>query len=189
MRDPERLVLCVVLGGVMIRIVTGAMGRFKPSVPNERPHPALVLFPVVPVLLFQQALFAPLKLWGVVVGGVGLLASLALFEWAVRATGTEFFSWAMSRDTPQFLFDRGPYAYIRNPFYASYLASYIAAAIALRTVISYAVVVVMGVLFYAVARFEEEKFARSPVSDQYAGYLRRTGRFLPRVRTLFGAKK
>jgi protein-S-isoprenylcysteine O-methyltransferase Ste14 len=183
-----RIVLCVVLAGVMIRIVTGAMGRFKPSVPNERPHPALLLFPIVPVLLFQQALFASLNGWGVLVGCVGLLASLALFEWALRATGTAYFSWAMSQDTPQFLFDRGPYAYIRNPFYASYLASYIAAAIALQTVISYAVVVVMGVLFYAVARFEEKKFARSPVKDQYAQYLRRTGRFLPRVRTLWGAK-
>jgi protein-S-isoprenylcysteine O-methyltransferase Ste14 len=184
---PERIALCVVLGGVMIRIVTGAMGRFKPSVPNERPHPALFLFPVVPVLLLQQALFAPLTLWGVAAGCIGLLASLALFEWAVRATGTEFFSWAMSQDTPQFLFDRGPYAYIRNPFYASYLGTYISAAIALQTLISYVVVIVMGVLFYAVARFEEKKFARSPVKDQYAQYLRRTGRFLPRVRRLFGA--
>jgi len=181
--------LCVVLGGVMIRIVTGAMGRFKPSVPNERPHPALLLFPVVPVLLFQQAMTAPLHLWGVAAGCVALLASLALFEWALRATGTQFFSWAMSRDLPQFLFDRGPYAYIRNPFYASYLASYIAAAIALQTVISYVVVVVMGVLFYAVARFEEKKFASSPVKDQYAEYVRRTGRFLPRVQTLFGTKR
>ena len=184
----KRIVLCVVLGAVMIRIVTGAMGRFKPSTPNERPHPALLLFPIVPVLLFQQALFAPLKLWGVAAGCVGLLASLALFEWAVHATGTQFFSWAMSRDTPQFLFDRGPYAYIRNPFYTSYLASYVSAAIALQTVISYVVVVVMGAMFYAVVRFEEKKFARSPVKDRYADYLRRTGRFLPRVRTLFGAK-
>ena len=184
----ERIVLCAVLGAVMIRIVTGAMGRFKPSVPNERPHPALFLFPVVPVLLFQQALVAPLKLWGVALGCVGLLASLALFEWSVRATGTEFFSWAMSQDMPQFVFDRGPYAYVRNPFYASYLASYIAAAVALQTGIAYAVVVVMGVLFLGVALFEEKKFARSPVKDQYAQYLRRTGRFLPRVRTLFGAK-
>lgn len=184
----ERIVLCVVLGAVMIRIVTGAMGRFKPSVPNERPHLALFLFPVVPVLLFQQALVAPLKLWGVALGCVGLLASLALFEWSVRATGTEFFSWAMSQDLPQFVFDRGPYAYIRNPFYASYLAAYISAAMALQTVISYAVVVVMGVLFLGVALFEEKKFARSTVKDQYAQYLRRTGRFLPRVRTLFGAK-
>jgi protein-S-isoprenylcysteine O-methyltransferase Ste14 len=181
----ERIVLCVVLAGVMIRIVTGAMGRFKPSMPNERPHPALFLFPIVPVLLFQQALIAPLKLWGVVAGCVALLGSLALFEWALRARGTEFFSWAMSEDTPQFVFDRGPYAYIRNPFYASYLASYIAAAIALQTVISYAVVVVMGAMFFGVARFEEKKFARSPVKDQYAQYVRRTGRFLPRIRTLF----
>jgi protein-S-isoprenylcysteine O-methyltransferase Ste14 len=184
-----RIVLCVVLAGVMIRIVTGAIGRFRPSEPNERPHPALLLFPVVPVVLFQQALVAPLQLWSVVVGCVGLLASLALFEWAVRATRKQFFSWAMSRDTPQFLFDRGPYAYIRNPFYASYLASYIAAAIALRTVISYVVVAVMGVLFYGVALFEEKKFARSPVKAQYAQYRRRTGRFLPRVRRLFGVKK
>jgi protein-S-isoprenylcysteine O-methyltransferase Ste14 len=185
---PERIVLCVVLGGVLIRIVTGAMGRFKPSVPNERPHPALTLFPVVPMVLFWQSLLVPLTLWGVVAGCIGLLASLALFEWAVRATGTEYFSWAMSRDVPQFVLDRGPYAYIRNPFYASYLASYVSAAVALQTVVSYVIVVVMGFLFYRVARFEEEKFARSPVKEQYARYLGRTGRFLPRVRRLFGAK-
>ena len=182
---PERIALCVVLGGVMVRIVTGAMGRFKPSVPNERPHPALLLFPIVPVVLFMQALRAPLKSWGVVGGCVGLLASLALFEWGVRATRAEYFSWAMSQDTPQFLFDRGPYAYIRNPFYASYLASYVSAAVALQTAISYVVVAVMGFLFYRVAVFEEQKFARSPLKDRYEEYLRRTGRFLPRLRRLF----
>jgi hypothetical protein len=61
---PERIALCVVLGGVMVRIVTGAMGRFKPSVPSERPHPALLLFPIVPVVLFMHVLRAPLKTWG-----------------------------------------------------------------------------------------------------------------------------
>src|SRR5262249_24949411 len=47
---------------------------------------------------------------------------------------------------------------------------------------------VVGDMLCGGARFEEKKFARSPMKDEYAEYLRRTGRFLPRMRTLFGMK-
>jgi protein-S-isoprenylcysteine O-methyltransferase Ste14 len=36
--------------------------------------------------------------------------------------------------------------------------------------------------FHWLARFEEKKFANSPVSMEYAEYKARTGRLLPRIR-------
>ena len=54
-------------------------------------------------------------------GCVGLIAALALFEWARRTVRGQFFSWIFSSDTPAFLCTSGPYAYARNPFYTSYL--------------------------------------------------------------------
>ncbi len=184
-----RIMFCVILGAVFLRIVTGAVRRFKPSTPGERPRPALLLFPLVPILLFYQALRVPLSMGPVVAGSLGLLASLALFEWSVRATGTVFFSWAMSRDTPQVLFEGGPYAYVRNPFYSSYLLAYVSAAVALQTVTSLIIVAVMVFLFWNVARFEERKFAESPVAEQYAAYRQRAGRFLPRLRRLMSLRR
>src|SRR5262245_50152068 len=50
-----------------------------------------------------------------------LLAALMVFEWARRTVRDRYFSWVFSGDTPTFLCMDGPFAYVRNPFYTSYL--------------------------------------------------------------------
>jgi protein-S-isoprenylcysteine O-methyltransferase Ste14 len=44
------------------------------------------------------------------------------------------------------------------------------------------IVVVALAYFQWLARFEEEKFARSPVAVEYAAYKATTGRLFPRLR-------
>jgi protein-S-isoprenylcysteine O-methyltransferase Ste14 len=115
-------------------------------------------------------------------GLIGLGGSIALFEWARESVKGKVFSYIFSKDTPEFLWTSGPYAYIRNPFYASYLLSYFAAAIMFPGISSLIVVVGMTIYFHAAARHEERKFERSPLAVEYEAYRRRTGRFIPRLR-------
>ena len=73
------------------------------------------------IALVANAGDEPVKPLLFALGCVGLIAALVLFEWARRTVRGQFFSWIFSSDTPAFLCTAGPYAYVRNPFYTSYL--------------------------------------------------------------------
>ena len=110
---------------------------------------------------------------------VVLAFALLLFEWARRTVRGHYFSWIFSSDTPTFVCASGPFAYVRNPFYTSYLLTMAATVIMLPSVFRAAVFLAMVVYFTAAALHEERKFARSAVAAEYARYKDRTGRFLP----------
>jgi protein-S-isoprenylcysteine O-methyltransferase Ste14 len=112
---------------------------------------------------------------------VGLSVALLLFEWARRTVRGRFFSWIFSKDTPTFLCANGPFAYVRNPFYTSYLLTMAATVILQLRLFKVAVFLGMIMYFTAAARHEERKFARSAIAADYARYKERTGRFLPKL--------
>jgi protein-S-isoprenylcysteine O-methyltransferase Ste14 len=112
---------------------------------------------------------------------VGLAIALLLFEWARRTVRGQYFSWIFSTDTPTFICTDGPFAYVRNPFYTSYLLTMAAPVIMQPGVVRAAVFLAMVVYFVAAALHEERKFARSTVAAEYARYKASTGRFLPKL--------
>jgi len=156
---------------------------------EEPPSPLIYVFSMAVFVLIYWSFRGPFQASMAIPGLVGLVGSLVLFESARRSVRGRFFSYIYSNDTPEFLWTSGPYTYIRNPFYASYLLSYIAAAIMFPGVASLAVVLVMTVYFNVAARFEERKFGRSPLATEYKAYLQRTGRFIPRLRFQTSANK
>jgi len=112
----------------------------------------------------------------------GLAAALVIFHWAAFSIRGLLFSYAGNDDLPQFVHTSGPYAYVRNPFYASYLLTEIS-TIALWPSLWGAGLLVLATLYFQwLARYEEAKFARSPVAEEFARYKARTGRLLPRWR-------
>jgi len=119
--------------------------------------------------------------WTFVAGCLVALASLALLEWARITIRGRFFSCLFSDDVPGLIVTDGPYAHVRNPFYASYLLAYLAAAVMLPGVVTISLLVAMFLYYSAAARHEERKFAGSPLADEYERYRRRTGRFVPRL--------
>jgi len=116
------------------------------------------------------------------IGAGGLLLSLTLFQWAAISIRGRVFSYAGNNDLPGFVHHSGPYAYIRNPFYFSYLLAEIATVVMWPSVWGGVIVVLATVHFQWLARFEEAKFARSTVAGEYAQYKARTGRLLPRLK-------
>ena len=163
--------------------VIGAGSAFRP-VPGQR---GLSFLAQLISLSFFGLLYHPnpelLTVWGTAVGCAGLLASLLLFEWARRTIRHRHFSYIFSSDTPDFICMDGPYAYIRNPFYASYLLAMVSTTLLMPTLFRAAIVAAMVIYFTAAAMWEERKFARSPLATEYARYSQRTGRFVPRLAT------
>jgi len=119
-------------------------------------------------------------LWVSGVGVAGLAASLALFHWAAWSIRGRTFSLAGHDDVPQFVHRTGPYAYIRNPFYASYIVAGISTIVMWPSIWG-AGIVLLAIGYYEwLARYEEGKFSGSPVAAEYAEYKARTGRLFPR---------
>lgn len=121
--------------------------------------------------------------WMAAIGVAGLAMAFALFNWAAASIRGRMFSYVLSDDTPQFLHTSGPYRYVRNPFYASYLLALIGTELLWPTIWGAIIAIAMVGYFEWVARFEERKFANSPVAAEYARYKARTGRLLPRFHT------
>jgi len=164
---------------VFIWQVLGAGHTFRPM-PGQRGASFLAqLISLAFVGLFYRRNEIELNPWLTVVGVAGLLASLVLFEWARRAVSGRLFSYIFSSDTPQFICSEGPFAYIRNPFYASYLLAMLSTAVMWPTVWRFGLVLAMLGYFTGAAMYEEHKFARSAIAAEYAQYKARTGRFLP----------
>lgn len=120
-----------------------------------------------------------LTLFGIACGG--FVAGLVLFEWARRTIRGQYFSWVFAADTPTFLFSAGPFAYVRNPFYTSYLLTMGATVLMLPNLFRAAVFLAMVIYFHAAALHEERKFARSALATDYERYKQSTGRFLPKL--------
>ncbi len=114
--------------------------------------------------------------------GVAMLlyaVSLAMFWWCVRINRAQPLSLAFSNDRPGHIVTRGPYAWVRHPFYLSYLLCWIAGVLATGQWALLLTVAVMGWIYWSAAVREEAKFAASPLADEYRRYARRAGRFLP----------
>jgi protein-S-isoprenylcysteine O-methyltransferase Ste14 len=109
-------------------------------------------------------------------------AALGLWAWAVATTRRGRLSLAFSRDLPEAIIDRGPYRYVRHPFYASYTLYWLAGSVATLAWWVVAPSLLAIALYVAAAWSEERKFAASRLADAYAAYRARTGMFLPSFR-------
>lgn len=134
----------------------------------------LVGLALIGVRVGADVVFDPLAVAVAVVSG-------AVFVWGVATIRRNRLTAAFSDDAPQELITAGPFRWVRNPFYLSYLLAYTHAALASRNPWAVLPVLLMAAIYAAAAAREERKFARSPLAEAYRKYARRTGRFLPWV--------
>ena len=137
---------------------------------------------------FTGAVTTPITgapVWSVAVASLGALlcaASFGLMGWTVGAHRSRPALWRQSDDTPDNLVTEGPYAWIRHPFYASYIVTLVACAILVPHWASLAALALGWHRLNSTAALEEERFLTSPFGERYRAYMLRTGRFLPRRR-------
>jgi protein-S-isoprenylcysteine O-methyltransferase Ste14 len=109
------------------------------------------------------------------------LCSIALIRAAVGVHRVPLALWHQANDRAQQLVTRGPYALVRHPFYSAFLLALVAAVAAAPSLLALAIAVVGAVQLYRTARGEERRL-RAQFGRAYVAYMRRTGRFLPRLR-------
>ena len=113
--------------------------------------------------------------------------SALLFAWGVRTVGRHRLTAAFSNDAPLELITSGPFRYLRNPFYASYLLAHAVPVMASRSAWSWLPLVWMAAIYTRAAQSEERKFLASPWAHDYRQYSARAGRFFPRWPVAGGA--
>lgn len=107
------------------------------------------------------------------------VASLFLFWWSVYTNRAKPLSALFSPDLPMHFVSRGPYAWIRHPFYTSYLLTWLAGVAATGHLWLSFTVLVMITIYYKAAVLEEKKFFQTSLASLYEAYKSRTGFFAP----------
>ncbi|GHD12192.1 methyltransferase family protein [Tianweitania populi] len=108
------------------------------------------------------------------------LLALSLFWWAVDTTRRRPPHVAHSGKDPDTLYEDGPYAYVRHPFYLAYCLFWVGSAIAVGGH-QWLVAAFLVIWYYVTSRREETHFLRSSMAGSYSEYRRRTGMILPKV--------
>jgi protein-S-isoprenylcysteine O-methyltransferase Ste14 len=106
-------------------------------------------------------------------------ASGFLFIWAVRTVGLQRLTAVFSDDAPVELIVSGPFRFVRNPFYLSYLLVYAQALVGSRSWWAALPLLGMACIYYRAALLEEKKFLGSRLAMEYRRYTATAGRFLP----------
>lgn len=121
----------------------------------------------------------PLDHWGLWLGAIFMGISLPLLYWVHHSLGT-YFSARLVLQPEHAIIQNGPYKWIRHPMYSVGFLYLIGAGllsnswvIGLAPTLSFAVLVWM--------RIQDEENMLSNFSHEYTSYMKRTGRFLPKL--------
>ena len=140
---------------------------------------AIIGYMINPALLAWSSV--PLPVWLRWSGVAFWALSIALLIWTLPALGRNLTDTVVTR-REHTLVTGGPYRWIRHPFYvAMALVTLASALIAANWFIFVSGVAVLSLLALR-SRVEEEQLA-ARFGDAYLEYRKRTGRFLPRLRS------
>lgn len=111
--------------------------------------------------------------------------AIALIAYTVGSHRVPVALWHQNDDAPAHIVTWGAYAKLRHPFYTAFIVMLAAAAAALPHAGTLALLVVGVLQLNSTAVREEQRLLASQFGAEYAEYMGRTGRFLPRraVRT------
>lgn len=114
-------------------------------------------------------------------------AAAGLFVAGVRTVGRQHLRAAFSTAGPDTLISRGPYRWLRNPFYTAYLLGHTMPLLASGSAWALPGPLLMAVIYHAAVRAEERAFLAGPLAPAWRRYAQRTGRFLPRPAAVWQA--
>ncbi len=129
---------------------------------------------------WMQVVSVPLPTWVRWLGMALGLASLGFWAWTQTALGKEWSPQLQLREEHH-LVTTGPYARIRHPLYTAMVAfgASLAIVAANWVFLALAIVAITGLLLRVP---KEEEMMLQEFGEEYRDYMRRTGKFLPRLR-------
>lgn len=114
------------------------------------------------------------------IGAMPLAVAFALMGWTLWHNGPGNFSVLPEPRARAKLITSGPYAYVRHPLYTGLMLFGLGCALGWSTAVHWILLAVLVIVLDAKAR-REERFLAARFGD-YAAYVERTPRFLPRRR-------
>ena len=109
------------------------------------------------------------------------LLAIILFGWTVLTTRRNRPALAFAGKRPDQIFRSGPYAYIRHPFYTSYLHFWLGCTVATSSLILLILFLALAAIYTVAALGEERNFLRSTIHDEYEAFRKETGFFWPKL--------
>lgn len=166
---------------VFFAFVWGVRGHFS-STRVPRGMVLVSLLSAVGYLVYIWTIWTGQLRIGFAIGGI-LVQGLGfwLFLATIRATREQRLTLAFDSDTPTFLILRGPYRFLRHPFYGSYIAFWIGCSVGTVSLACFAASVVLVFTYVFAARLEETKFEASDLREAYARYRSQVGFLWPRI--------
>lgn len=123
-------------------------------------------------------------LYGIVTAAISvafILISLVLFWLSARTIRSSEFDVIFSEKPADHLVTKGPYKYIRHPFYASYILTYSALIILNYDYLVSLIALLLIVYYHWAAIKEEKKFLEGSLSETYKMYKEKTKMFFPYI--------
>lgn len=122
----------------------------------------------------------PLQPTYAALGAVFYLSACALFLWTAHSVRGRDFRLAYAPSKPIEVFARGPYRWVRHPFYLSYTIAWLAGVVALSEPRLVPTLAIMLAFYVGAAYLEERQMLRGPTARAYRTYRRHVGVLLPR---------
>jgi len=113
------------------------------------------------------------------IGVAGFCGAVAWLIWMFRSLGRNLTDTVVVRRDAYFV-NHGPYRFVRNPMYTGVLAAGWSVGLALGTWVT-PVAATMVFTLMALRTRIEEKYLIERFGDQYRDYMKRVGRFVPRL--------
>ncbi|HTJ45280.1 MAG TPA: isoprenylcysteine carboxylmethyltransferase family protein [Kofleriaceae bacterium] len=110
-----------------------------------------------------------------------IAASIAMVAATIAVHKVPLALWHQADDAPVSIVTYGPYRYVRHPFYVSFILLLVGTALLTREAIGLGALAAGITVLGWTARREEQRLLASSFGDEYAAYLARTGRFVPRL--------
>ncbi len=107
------------------------------------------------------------------------IISSFIFFWAYANTAKLMFDNIFTSRAPEEIVVRGPYRFIRHPYYTSYLICYFSTLFFDSSLINLFFLSLIVILYFYAVKSEEKKIMESKNSDIYKSYVLKTKRFVP----------
>jgi protein-S-isoprenylcysteine O-methyltransferase Ste14 len=125
----------------------------------------------------------PWRWWAVTDGLAVFLSALSVFliAFTLGTHRQRIALWHQTNDAPQHIVTYGAYSRIRHPFYASFQLTLIAAFVFCPQWGTLLVLIYGLIVMNQTAAKEEKRLSQSAFGDEYQAYMKRTGRFFPKL--------
>ncbi len=106
-------------------------------------------------------------------------ASIALIAFTIGVHRVPLALWHQDNDAPKSIVTHGPYAWVRHPFYTSFLIALFGVVVACPQVGTLGCFLYGVVVLSLTARREERRLSASDFGAEYREYMKEVGRLLP----------